>query len=194
MFDREEPTLEEGVKATHRTPMEDVSDTGGDLPTGTFELDGNPNKEPSCEEEADEIEEGDRIFATRIYWEESTSVRATETISQRLAEAFAKNSESSKKKSLHDHIPESFWDYEDVFAKESFDSLPEHRKWDHAIELVGDPQSPTRKLYPLSPAEQSQLDEFIKENLESGRIRPSKSPMASPFFFVKKKDGSLRPV
>jgi transposase InsO family protein len=194
MFDREEPALEEGVKATHRTRMEDVSDAGDDLPTGTSESDGNPDKEPSCEEEADEIEEGDRIFATRIYREESTSVRATETISQRLAEAFAKNSESAKKKSLRDHIPESFWDYEDVFAKESFDSLPEHRKWDHAIELVGDPQSPTRKLYPLSPAEQSQLDEFIKENLESGRIRPSKSPMASPFFFVKKKDGSLRPV
>lgn len=38
------------------------------------------------------------------------------------------------------------------------------------------------------------MDEFLKENLESGRIRPSKSPMASPFFFVKKKDGKLRPV
>jgi len=30
--------------------------------------------------------------------------------------------------------------------------------------------------------------------LKTGRIRPSKSPMASPFFFVKKKDGSLRPT
>ena len=34
----------------------------------------------------------------------------------------------------------------------------------------------------------------MDENLRTGRIRPSKSPMASPFFFVKKKDGSLRPV
>ncbi|EGN91319.1 hypothetical protein SERLA73DRAFT_157576, partial [Serpula lacrymans var. lacrymans S7.3] len=38
------------------------------------------------------------------------------------------------------------------------------------------------------------LDEFLKENLETGRIRVSKSPYASPFFFIKKKDGSLRPV
>jgi hypothetical protein len=30
--------------------------------------------------------------------------------------------------------------------------------------------------------------------LETGRIQPSKSPMASPFFFVKKKDRTLRPV
>ena len=37
------------------------------------------------------------------------------------------------------------------------------------------------------------MDEFIDENLRSGKICPSKSPQASPFFFVKKKDGSLRP-
>jgi transposase InsO family protein len=36
------------------------------------------------------------------------------------------------------------------------------------------------------------LDEFIEENLASGRIRSSKSPMAAPCFFIKKKDGSLR--
>jgi hypothetical protein len=29
---------------------------------------------------------------------------------------------------------------------------------------------------------------------EKGYIRPSKSPYASPFFFVRKKDGKLRPV
>ena len=42
--------------------------------------------------------------------------------------------------------------------------------------------------------EQEQLDKFLEENLSSGHIRPLKSPMASPFFFIKKKDGSLRPV
>jgi hypothetical protein len=49
-------------------------------------------------------------------------------------------------------------------------------------------------LHPLNPQEQKELDEFLKEQLETGRIRSSKSPMASPFFFVKKKDGKLRPV
>ncbi len=42
--------------------------------------------------------------------------------------------------------------------------------------------------------EQEQLDKFLDENLDSGCIRPSKSPFASPVFFVKKKDGTLRPV
>jgi len=43
----------------------------------------------------------------------------------------------------------------------------------------------------LAPIEQKELDQFLKENLETGWIRPSKSPMASPVFFIKKKDGTL---
>ena len=50
------------------------------------------------------------------------------------------------------------------------------------------------KIYPLSLGEQEKLDEYIKENLEKGYIRPSKSQYSSLFFFVGKKDGKLRPV
>ena len=39
-----------------------------------------------------------------------------------------------------------------------------------------------------------ELDMFLEEHLRTGHIQPSESPMASPFFFVKKKDGRLRPV
>ena len=49
------------------------------------------------------------------------------------------------------------------------------------------------KNYNLTPEEQVELDSFLKENLEKGYICPSQSTMASPFFFVKKKDGKLRP-
>jgi Reverse transcriptase (RNA-dependent DNA polymerase) len=49
------------------------------------------------------------------------------------------------------------------------------------------------KTYNLTPEEQVELDKFLKENLDKGYIKPSQSPMASPFFFVKKKDGKLRP-
>ena len=48
-------------------------------------------------------------------------------------------------------------------------------------------------MYNLTLEEQSELDKWIKENLKKGYIRPSQSPMASPFFYVKKKDGRLRP-
>jgi hypothetical protein len=49
------------------------------------------------------------------------------------------------------------------------------------------------KTYNLTPEEQKELDAWTKENLDKGYIRPSQSPMASPFFYVKKKDGKLRP-
>ena len=44
----------------------------------------------------------------------------------------------------------------------------------------------------MSPVEQKELDKFLEENLESGRIHPSKSLMVSPVFFVDKKDSKLR--
>jgi hypothetical protein len=42
--------------------------------------------------------------------------------------------------------------------------------------------------------EDTALEKFLDEMVRKGYIRPSKSPYASPFFFVKKKDGKLRPV
>jgi Reverse transcriptase (RNA-dependent DNA polymerase) len=47
--------------------------------------------------------------------------------------------------------------------------------------------------YDLTPEEQKELNKFLDKNLEKGYIRPSQSPQASSFFFVKKKDGRLRP-
>ena len=95
-------------------------------------------------------------------------------------------------KSWKEAVPSTYHDFEKVFLKESFDELPQRRKWDHAIELVPGAEPSSTKLYPMSPNEQDELDSFLDENLQSGRIRPSKSPMSSPVFFIKKKDGSLR--
>ncbi len=50
------------------------------------------------------------------------------------------------------------------------------------------------RVYPLSPNEQGELDKFINKNLVKGYICKLKSPILSPFCFVKKKDGSLRLV
>jgi len=47
------------------------------------------------------------------------------------------------------------------------------------------------KVYLLSPLEQAELDTFLEENLHTGRIQPSKSPIAAPVFFIKKKNGLL---
>ena len=42
--------------------------------------------------------------------------------------------------------------------------------------------------------EHKQQELFVKENLKKGYIWPSRLPMASPFFFVNKKDGKLQPT
>jgi hypothetical protein len=119
-------------------------------------------------------------------------IQATSSVSQRLAEAFKKNSEPQD---YEKHILPHLRKFHSVFSKEYFDDLPESKLWDHAIELVPDaPNSKSCKVYPLSVLEQKELDTFLKENLDSGQIRLSKSPMASPVFFVKKKCGGLQLV
>ena len=50
------------------------------------------------------------------------------------------------------------------------------------------------KVYLLTLKEQAVLKDFIAENLASERIQYSKSLIVSPFFFIKKEDGSLRPI
>src|SRR6266436_673286 len=84
-----------------------------------------------------------------------------------------------------------YHDFRDVFSKEAFDELPPWKAWDHASDLTPETELPHSQMFPLSPAEQKELDNFLQENLANGRICPSKSPMGAPVFFVKKKDGSL---
>ena len=63
------------------------------------------------------------------------------------------------------------------------------------IELKKDvPSTLPRKIYSLTQLEQKALQKFIKEHQAKGYIHPSKSPYATPFFFIKKKDGKLRLV
>jgi hypothetical protein len=82
-----------------------------------------------------------------------------------------------------------------VFSEEALHKFPPSRPWDHAIELKpGAPAALPSKLIPLSQAELEELRKFVKEHLVRGTIHPSKSPYKSHFFYIKKKDGKLRPV
>src|SRR5713101_1383513 len=105
--------------------------------------------------------------------------------------------ENQKKaqKTFEDMVPEHYRQYASVFDENTSKALPPSRKYDHAIDLKPD-ADPTNncKVYPLNPTEQQALDIFLDDMLARDYIRPSKSPLTSPFFFVKKKDGKLRPV
>ena len=126
---------------------------------------------------------------TRILLEPAAEdLRAISTISQKLVEGACRASETRKGLLT---LPDCVKGFESVFAKEDFDILPAHRQWDHAIELAPGSESKSSKVYPLSPVEQKELNSFLEENLCTRRIRSSKSPMAAPVFFIKKKDSFL---
>src|SRR6266576_5391608 len=92
-------------------------------------------------------------------------------------------------------IPPEYQRHKKVFDEESSQRLPRHTIWDHAIELL--PNAPSTlpgRLLPLTQKEHEEMHRFVAEHLKRGTIRESWSPYAANFFFVKKKDGKLRPV
>ena len=101
--------------------------------------------------------------------------------------------EGKKEITAEELVPEDLHDFLDVFNEKQADRFPDSRPWDHKIEMKEGFEPKSFKVYNLTPTEQTELDKFLKENLDKGYIRPSQSPMASPFFFVTKKDGRLRP-
>jgi hypothetical protein len=116
----------------------------GDLPDLIQDGDDDDDEEDLL------LEEGDRFLATGLH-RPSEEIRATSTISQRLAEAFKRNSEQTP--TSIETIPDHLQKFHDVFSKESFDILPEHKPWDHAIELVPGENPSGCKVYPLLPSE-----------------------------------------
>uniref|UniRef100_A0A3B1IV37 Gypsy retrotransposon integrase-like protein 1 n=1 Tax=Astyanax mexicanus TaxID=7994 RepID=A0A3B1IV37_ASTMX len=90
-------------------------------------------------------------------------------------------------------IPPEYSDFLEVFSKENATKLPPHRSYDCAIDLVEGATLPKARVYPLTLDEEKAMNDYVTEALAQGFIRPSKSPVGSGFFFVKKKDGGLRP-
>jgi hypothetical protein len=101
--------------------------------------------------------------------------------------------EGKAKKTFAELVPKEYQCHAKVFSETESHRLPKHQPWDHMIDLKSDaPETLKSKVYPMPINEQKTLNQFIKVNLEKGYIVPSKSPMASSIFFVKKKTGDLR--
>ncbi len=90
-------------------------------------------------------------------------------------------------------VPAEYLDLRRVFSKSRAASLPPHRPYDCAIDLLPGTFPPRGRLYSLSAPEREAMDKYIQESLAAGLIRSSSSPAGAGFFFVEKKDGSLRP-
>ncbi|ESK82868.1 hypothetical protein Moror_1400 [Moniliophthora roreri MCA 2997] len=136
------------------------------------------------------VQTAEKDFSLESYArkEDSDEIRinAKLSTSQVLAQAH-----KTKAKSLEELIPPYIADYKDRFEKKKAEQLPPSQLYDHAIDLKPDFKPKDCKVYLLSPKEQEEQDKFLDENLRKGYIRLSKSPIASPFFFVAKKEYPL---
>uniref|UniRef100_A0A3P9HCQ1 Gypsy retrotransposon integrase-like protein 1 n=1 Tax=Oryzias latipes TaxID=8090 RepID=A0A3P9HCQ1_ORYLA len=90
-------------------------------------------------------------------------------------------------------VPTCYHDLKAVFSKSKACALPPHRPYDCAIELLDGAPLPKGRLFNLSGPEKTAMENYIQEALSLGHIRPSSSPVGAGFFFVEKKDQSLRP-
>ena len=89
-------------------------------------------------------------------------------------------------------IPTHYRQFAKVFNEEASHRLLKHQPWDHTIDLKPTaPASLNCKIYPLTIQEKEVLRTWLDEELKKGYIEKSKSPYASPFFFIKKKDSKL---
>ncbi len=95
--------------------------------------------------------------------------------------------------SSNDSLPREYHDLAEAFSKVKALHLPPHRASDCAIDLLPGSQPPKGRVFPLSQPEAEAMKSYIEEELAKGFIRPSTSPASAGFFFVKKKDGGLRP-
>ena len=131
-------------------------------------------------------EPGEEVFVTKT---PEASIRKTSTSAQLAAQHTKEDSDWKK------IVPPQYHKWKKVFSEQEATRMPQHQPWDIEIELIDKaPPSLDCKIYPLTAVEQGKLAEYIKENIDKGYIRPSKSRYSSPFFFVGKKDGKLRPV
>jgi len=113
-----------------------------------------------------EYKQGDQLFMTQILLEPTAEeLHTASTTSQKLAEGARQSAETQREPFIP---PDCVRGFKSVFAKEDFNILPEHRQWDHAIELIPGSEPKSSKVYPLSPVEQKELDVFLEENLCTG--------------------------
>ena len=106
------------------------------------------------------LKEGEQLLAIHLGSEEM-NIRTKTTYLTEIASA------KKDTRTIEEILPKHCHLYWDMFEKQTFDELPLQHPWDHAIELVKGAKALDCTIYPLSKEEQTQLKEFLKENLET---------------------------
>lgn len=106
-----------------------------------------------------------------------------------LIELAEKAAKQKVKWTLEEIISEEYSQYAKVFLETESEHLPEHKPYDHCIDLKPETlKTIWSKVFPMPLNEQDEIDQFLEENLHKGYIVPSKSLITSSVFFIKKKN------
>ena len=81
-----------------------------------------------------------------------------------------------KLRATEEIVPRRFHKYLKMFEKKDSERMPMRKAWDHAIDLREGFVPKKGKIYLLSRVEREEIQEFVKDQLRKGYIRPSKSP------------------
>ena len=91
-------------------------------------------------------------------------------------------------------VPQDYHDLGPVFSKQHALSLPPHRPYDCAIDLLPGSSLPSSRLFNLSRPEREAMEVYIRDSLAAGLIRPSSSPVGAGFFFCSKEGQDPSPL
>jgi hypothetical protein len=132
-------------------------------------------------------EPGKEIFIARI---EGEVLRGASTSTQLAVKALP-----TGEKTWDQIVPPQYHKWRKIFSETESNRPPKHQPWDLTIDFVENaPKIMDCKIYPLTIIEQEKMKEYIHTEMEKNFLRHSKSPIASPPFFVGKKDGKQRLV
>uniref|UniRef100_A0A2N9GGR4 Chromo domain-containing protein n=1 Tax=Fagus sylvatica TaxID=28930 RepID=A0A2N9GGR4_FAGSY len=87
-------------------------------------------------------------------------------------------------------VQEVLEEFQNVFEEPQ--GLPPNRGHEHQIMLKAEAKPTSQRPYRYPFYQKGEIEKIVQELLESGCIRPSLSPFASPVLLVRKADGSWR--
>jgi len=75
---------------------------------------------------------------------------------------------------IEEMVPRRFLKWRKVFGKVELERMPTRKIWDHAIDLKETFKPRKGRIYLLSKNEREEVQNFVKDQLRKGYIRPSK--------------------
>ena len=102
-------------------------------------------------------------------------IEEEKTIARIIAEKEDEKEDVIKLRATEEIVPQRFHKYLKVFKKKDSERMPMRKAWDHTIDLRKGFVPKKGKIYPLSRVEREKIQEFVKDQLRKGYIRPSKS-------------------